>query len=111
METLAKSDAFFFITSIAVILLALMALVILFYGIRLARTAMIISRKIRTESDNISNDIAAIRAKVSEEGFGIKMLFKILSGFLGGSLGRKGRAGAKGGSKKRPSGGGGESED
>lgn len=88
METLAKSDVFFFITSVAVILLTAMCLIILFYGIRLFRTAVLISRKIKEEGDAISNDIAAIRTKVSEQGFGIKTLFNLISGFFGNTLGK-----------------------
>ncbi len=91
METLAKSDVFFFITSVAVILLTAMCLVILFYGIRLFRTAVQISRKIKEEGDALSNDIAAIRTKVSEQGFGIKTLFNLISGFFGNTLGKTAR--------------------
>ncbi len=100
METLAKSDIFFFITAIAVIVLTIMGLVILFYGIRLFRTAVLISKKIKTESDNLSNDIAAIRAKVSEEGFGIRMLFKIFNGFFSNTIGKAAKSKKKSSKKE-----------
>lgn len=88
METLAKSDAFFFITSIAVILFTILALVILFYVIRFARIALQISKKVKEESDNISHDIAKIRARVNEEGFGIRTVYRLVSGFFGNNLGK-----------------------
>lgn len=99
METLAKSDAFFFISSIAIVLITIMALIILFYGIRLFRTAVGISKKIKEESDNISNDIAAMRAKVSEQGLGIKTLFSIASAFFSNTMGKTARK--NGGKKSR----------
>jgi hypothetical protein len=89
METLAKSDAFFFITSIAVIVLTIALLIALYYIVRFARNAVSVSKRIKEESENISNDIAALRAKVSEEGVGIRALFKLFGGFFGNTLGKR----------------------
>lgn len=89
METLAKSDIFFFITSVAVVLFTLIGLIVLFYVIRFARMAFLISKKIKAESDNISNDIAMIRAKVHEEGLGIRTMYRLFTGFFGNTLGKK----------------------
>ena len=92
METLAKSDAFFFVTTIAVVLLTIMALIILFYLLRVARAALIVSKKIKAESENLVEDIAAMRARVAAEGFGIRSIFKLFGGFFGNTMGKKKRA-------------------
>ncbi len=88
METLIKADIFFFITAVAVVLMTLVGLVALFYVIRFARMAFLISKKIKSESDNISHDIAMIRAKVQEDGFGIRTMISLFKGFFGNSLGK-----------------------
>lgn len=71
METLAKSDAFFFIASMAVILLTLISLVVLFYLVRLVRNIQYISKKIKEESNNISEDIGLIRERIREQGVSV----------------------------------------
>jgi hypothetical protein len=94
METLAKSDIFFFVTTVAIMLLTVMGLIISIYLIRILSHASKVSKKIKDESENISRDIAIMRAKVHEEGLGVKTVFNVMKGFFGNSLGKKKRRSA-----------------
>ncbi|OHA62951.1 MAG: hypothetical protein A2748_00530 [Candidatus Wildermuthbacteria bacterium RIFCSPHIGHO2_01_FULL_45_20] len=68
MDTLVKADIFFFITSIAAVLITLVCCVALFYVVQILRDLRYIVRKFREESDQIINDIEDLRSYVKEEG-------------------------------------------
>lgn len=87
MSSLLQADIFFFITTIAVIVLLIVAVVIGYFVFKLVRHAEYIARKIRDESDHISDDIAYLRANIKEKvthaNFGLGGMFRMVSGLFG----------------------------
>jgi len=69
MEPLLKSDIFFVISSIAVIILAILLGILIIYLIRLFRDVGHITHKAKEETDLISGDIDDLRSKTREQGF------------------------------------------
>jgi hypothetical protein len=69
MDTLIKADIFFFITTIAIALLSVLAVVLLIYSIRIVRDVKYVSAKMKEETELIAMDIDAARAKIKEEGY------------------------------------------
>ncbi len=67
MSSLLQADIFFFITTIAVIVLLIIAVIIGYFIFKLVRHAEYIAKKIREESDNISDDIAYLRANIRDK--------------------------------------------
>ena len=68
MNSLIHADIFFFITSIAVIGISLAVLIILLYGIKIARTLSSVAESMKKQSDEIIEDIAELRQKVKSQG-------------------------------------------
>ncbi|MDQ5911950.1 MAG: hypothetical protein QG568_163 [Patescibacteria group bacterium] len=82
MDTLIQADIFFFITSIAVIVLTLLLVVLVAYGVKIARTISSIANTIKEESENVIEDIADLRGKVKEEGVKVSAFWKFVTGFI-----------------------------
>ncbi len=82
MNTLIQADIFFFITSIAVIVLTLLLIVLLVYGVKIARTISSIAHTIKEESENVIEDIADLRGKVKEEGVKVSAFWRFVTGFI-----------------------------
>jgi uncharacterized membrane protein len=83
MENLPKSDAFFFITSIAVIIVAVLLVILMVYLIRLSRDIKHITETAKEETDALAGDIDQLRLKAKKEGFkwtevigSVKKIFK-----------------------------------
>ena len=68
MQSLIQANIFFFITSIAVILVTILAVVILMYIVLVLKDFRGISSKIREETDLIAMDINEARAHIRKEG-------------------------------------------
>lgn len=69
MDAIAKSDIFFVITAVAVVLLSAFALVALVYVIRILRNVSDISDRTREEVSHIQEDIHAARSRMRQAGF------------------------------------------
>ncbi len=99
MDSLLKSDIFFFITAIGIIVLFAVLIVALWFAIRFLRHAEYVAKKIRIESDNISDDIAEIRADIKEKvrggKAGVGSLLGLVSGFFSGFSRKKKKTKAK----------------
>lgn len=68
MNTLAKADVFFFITSIAVVIITIACIVVLVYLALVMRNIKRISDAAHREARGIADDIAAFREDVKKEG-------------------------------------------
>ncbi|MEY2664580.1 MAG: hypothetical protein RIT04_388 [Candidatus Parcubacteria bacterium] len=66
METLIKADIFFFITSIAVVIVTIVLAIAGFYFIRVLRTFGQISEKLKDTVDSTSDDIRDIVEQVQD---------------------------------------------
>ncbi len=86
MNEVVHADIFFFITSVAVILLTLGLLVLLFYLIPAARDLRVLAAKVRKAGDEVEKDFEDLRANLRAEGSKGKMLVDIVLGWAGHAL-------------------------
>lgn len=75
MDAFLKSDIFFFITGIAVILVASACLIVLAYAIRILADIRAVSRRLADGSRLISEDLDAFRRVIREEGVRLRHIF------------------------------------
>jgi biopolymer transport protein ExbB/TolQ len=82
MDQLIHADIFFFITSIAVVLITAILLVVLVYLVRILRDVSQVTRKVKAESELISQDIAELRQNIKREGYRFKHFMDFFSKFI-----------------------------
>ena len=82
MNSLISADIFFFVTTIALILITAFFIVALVYLVRVLKDASHISKKIRDESDEIIKDVSSFREKVREKGFKLVDILGIVGKFI-----------------------------
>ncbi|MES2409378.1 MAG: hypothetical protein V4509_03700 [Patescibacteria group bacterium] len=78
MENIAKSDMFFFVTTIAVIIVTLVLVVALAYVIRIASDIKYIAGKAKQETDEIVDDIKNARETLKSKGKAIATILSSL---------------------------------
>jgi len=78
MNELVQADIFFFITSIAVILVAGLFATLLVYLIKVLRDAKDISHRIKQEMVAIADDLTDLRANLREHGTKLSSLADII---------------------------------
>lgn len=81
MDTLIHADVFFFITSVAVIVVSAILVIALIYLIRILRDAKAVTGKVKEETKNISEDIEQLRQKTKAQGVKVKNFFDFFSRF------------------------------
>jgi hypothetical protein len=81
MSDFLKQDIFFFITTVAVIVLTLLLGLLLIYLIRIAKTLDEITKRVRQETDIIVDEVGELRAKIKREGIKIRHFAKFFSAF------------------------------
>ncbi|MEK7618502.1 MAG: hypothetical protein AAB410_05155 [Patescibacteria group bacterium] len=69
MNTLARSDAFFLITALAVGVISILLIIAIIYLIRLFRDVKYITGKAKQETDLIAGDIEALRKNAKIQSF------------------------------------------
>lgn len=67
METLLKADIFFFITAIAVAVIAVIFAVVLVYAVTIARNVRDITAEVKQQTRKLSADIDTLREKAKEK--------------------------------------------
>lgn len=72
MTEFIKADVFFFVTTIAIVLLAVLFAVFMFYLIGIMRNVRDLSALAKDEGKNIKEDIAELRANIKREGLRFK---------------------------------------
>ncbi len=72
MEGMLKSDIFFFVTTIAVVVISIGLLIAVFYLIKILKDIRHISDKVKEESDEIIKDVKSLREGVKKEGLRFK---------------------------------------
>jgi len=68
MNPLLQADIFFFITSIAVIVVTIALVVALFFLVQILRDVRYVSKRVREESDRVLEDVEHLRSFVVKEG-------------------------------------------
>jgi membrane protein implicated in regulation of membrane protease activity len=76
MNTLIKADFFFFITTISIVLLTIVAIVVAFYVIRILRNVKELSEKVKIEGGEIIDDVSVARKNIKKEGSSIWLIIK-----------------------------------
>jgi hypothetical protein len=74
METLAKADIFFFISSVATVVLALLASVLLFYLIKAGKNLYLLSETLKSNAKESEEYIAELRERL-EDNFLFRFFF------------------------------------
>jgi septal ring factor EnvC (AmiA/AmiB activator) len=78
MESIVKSDIFFFVTTICVFIITALIVMILSNVLHIAKSVREIVDKAKGEADGIASDIAAFRAMIRDSQFGLKPLLESL---------------------------------
>lgn len=78
MNNLVHADIFFFITTCAVVAITIILVFVLIYVVLVAKNIHYVIKKIKEESDHISEDIAHARMKIKEQGTKIASLMGFL---------------------------------
>jgi uncharacterized protein YoxC len=78
MTTLIQADIFFFITAIAVVVIAIVLTIALVYAIRVLKNAGYISEKLKSATDDLSSDLHDLRKNAREEGSKIKHFLSLV---------------------------------
>lgn len=82
MDVIAKSDVFFFITSIAVIVLSAVVAVALVYAIRILRNVSHVSKIVSEESDLIAKDVSRLREEAENNGVKVGRLMRMFKKYF-----------------------------
>lgn len=77
-NTLARSDAFFIITSVAVVLITLVAVVGLVYFVGILKSIRRTIKTVEQVTDSVSKDITDLRDHVKNRGFGAALLGDVI---------------------------------
>src|ERR1700733_3734325 len=89
MQTLVHADIFFFISSIALVVLSILVAVGLYYTLGILRDVREISRRVNKASVDLEKDLDALRNTVKAEGNKVRGIADFVIGFVGRSLAPK----------------------
>jgi hypothetical protein len=78
MESIVKSDIFFFVTTICVFIVTALLIMILSNVLHITKSVMEIIDRVKGEADGMANDVAAFRAMLRENQFGLKPILESL---------------------------------
>jgi len=79
MDTLIHADIFFFVTTFAVIMVASVFTVALFYFIKILKNTKEISEMIKEEAVLVREDLRSTRHNIRQDGFRLKHLISFFS--------------------------------
>ncbi len=80
MDGVLKSDIFFFVTTITVVVLALCLVVAIVYAIRIMSDVKYVSKKIKEESIEFLQDAREMRETIKEKGTSLSGIFSLIFG-------------------------------
>ena len=86
MNTLMQADIFFFITSVAVVVLSIGVAVLLYYAIHIMRDIRAMVAKVRKAGDEIEQDFESLRMHLHEEGTKGKAIVSLVLGYISKKL-------------------------
>lgn len=79
MESIAKMDIFFLVTTVVVALVGLLAIILMVYAIKFIRDARQISRLLREETIEVIDDIEEFRRDVKHKASRLSSLLKVIT--------------------------------
>ena len=86
MAELVHADVFFFITTIAVIVVSLEFALVLLYVLIILNDVRVVSKKVRMASDELERDFEILRASVTSQSVRVKTIIRVLMDFIGRHL-------------------------
>ena len=78
MESILKSDIFFFVTTICVCVVTALVIVVLTEVIRILRDVRSVSDKIAGEADRFVSDFTTVHASLRESQFGLRPIIEAI---------------------------------
>lgn len=81
MEPIAKSELFFFVSTIALVVFVSILVMALYFVIKILRDIKFIAGKAKEEAANISEDIQNLRQNVKNEGVKVKHIARFFNSF------------------------------
>ena len=79
MTDFLKQDIFFFVTTIAVVILTILLAILIIYIIKISKDVKYISYKAKSEVNLISQDLSDLRENVKEKGLKLKYLLSFFN--------------------------------
>lgn len=79
MESIAKMDIFFLVTTVVVALVGLLAIILMVYAIKFIRDARQISQLLREETIEVIDDIEEFRRDVKHKASRLSSLLKVIT--------------------------------
>lgn len=89
MDTIIHADIFFFVSTIALVVITLGLIVALVYIIKILRTISNVSEKVKDESDEILADIKNLRGTIKRQGFGLRNVTEFIKMVFGRKKSKK----------------------
>ncbi len=89
METLIHADIFFFISTIALIIISIGLVIAVIYVIKILHNIFHVSEKVKEGSDEILSDIQNLRADVKTQGFRVQYVMGFIKSLFGRGRSRK----------------------
>ncbi len=83
MDTLIHADIFFFVTTIAVVVVALTLTIVLIYLAKVLSDIKKITGQVRDETILFREDLRDLRGQVRNEGFKLRSFLDLITGFFG----------------------------
>lgn len=83
MDTLIHADVFFFVTTIAVAIVAIVAVAMSFYLVGILRRVRDIAEEVKQETKLVREDVSDARMRMKAGGMHILNFFDIFSGMMG----------------------------
>ena len=78
MNDILHANIFFFITSVAVIVLTILIIVALYYIIGILRNARDISEQVRRGGEALADDLVELRSSIKKKGLGLGTIMKFV---------------------------------
>ncbi len=82
MESVIHADIFFFVSTIALVLVTIGLVIVIIYVIRILDDMRHISEKVRTEGDSFIDDLHEWRRELKHKGFGLLSLGRFIQLFI-----------------------------
>lgn len=82
MDAFAKSEIFFFVTTIAIVCISIVLFIAIVYLIRILRDVRFLSQKAKEEGGELIKDVGEFRTKVKKEGLRLVDMTGILKRFF-----------------------------